>query len=54
MRNILKGFLEPKAEAYVLPEMPTIYLLDRDKRVLLKEAMPHDVLRRVESEASGR
>ena len=43
-----------ETEAYVLPEMPTIYLLDRDKRVLLKEATPHDVLRRVESEASGR
>ncbi len=27
-------------ELYVLPSMPTLYLLDRDKRVLLKEASP--------------
>ena len=31
-------------ELYVLPSMPTLYLLDRDKRVLLKEATPQAVL----------
>lgn len=32
------------SELYVLPSMPTLYLLDGDKRVLLKEASPEALL----------
>ena len=49
-----KGSVIRETSSYDLSAIPALYLLDRDKRVLLKEATPHDVLRRVESEASGR
>lgn len=39
-------------ELYVLPSMPTLYLLDRDKRVLLKEASPQALLAAL-AEAEG-
>ncbi|WP_294627267.1 hypothetical protein [uncultured Bacteroides sp.] len=32
-------------ELYILPEMPTIYLLDKDKTVLLKETTPQELLK---------
>ena len=34
-------------ELYVLPSMPTLYLLDQEKHVLLKEALPEQVLARL-------
>lgn len=35
--------------AYVLRQLPTLYLLDRDKRVLLKEPRPEQLLRHFEA-----
>ena len=38
-------------ELYVLPSMPTLYLLDQEKHVLLKEALPEQVLARLVEES---
>ena len=38
-------------ELYVLPSMPTLYLLDKEKHVLLKEAVPEQVLAHLAEES---
>lgn len=38
-------------EPYVFPTMPTLYLLDKEKHVLLKEALPEQVLARLAEES---
>lgn len=37
-------------ELYILPAMPTLYLLDKEKVVLLKEASPVEILTQLETE----
>ena len=45
MRNILKGFLEPKAETYVLPDTDSIFMGGEDEFVpLAAEEISHDSL----------
>ncbi len=45
MRNILKGFLEPKAETYVLPDTDSIFMGGADEFVpLAAEEISHDSL----------
>ena len=45
MRNILKSFLEPKAETYVLPDADEIYMGGEDEFVpLAAEEVSHDPL----------
>ena len=38
-------------ELYILPSMPTLYLLDKEKHVLLKEALPEQVLSHLAKES---
>lgn len=38
-------------EPYILPSMPVLYLLDQEKHVLLKEALPEQVLARLAEES---
>ena len=38
-------------ELYILPSMPTLYLLDKEKHVLLKEALPEQVLSHLAEES---
>ena len=40
MRNILKGFLEPKAETYVLPEADEIRMEGEKEFIPLAEEEP--------------
>lgn len=38
-------------EPYILPSMPTLYLLDKEKHILLKEALPEQVLSHLAKES---
>ena len=38
-------------ELYILPSMPTLYLLDKEKHLLLQEALPEQVLSHLAKES---